>query len=281
MKKKRLFLMELALLSVLATGCGNEKSKAKLISVGEISKSSDISLDRLDCIDDVITYDEMKVIIEENKRQELIDECKEVVDRYSNIYEINPDIIYKIIKENTNDFSSTNFKNFKNIYSEEENYNSFDSQVLMLVHDVYKYPNKYGYDNESIKNNDTHGDICDMTIREFIYKNADILDIDKDTALAIACAESGYFTDGIAVNNKNPFALNINGYIYYDNLYLGILEGLINLKIGYSSLDINSMASIYCPYYPDIWIDYVNDVKNELSNGKKLYDEEENVLIYN
>ncbi len=119
-----------------------------------------------------------------------------------------------------------------------------------------------------------------MTIRDYVYETSEILGIDKDTALAIACAESHYFDAKIATNKNNPFALNSsNGFRHFDNIYLGTSEGLINLYKNYPSLNITSMAKRYCPPDPNHWINLVYGCRYELENGRKLYDERNVELV--
>lgn len=207
-------------------------------------------------------------------------ECENVVEKYSDIYGIKKDVVMNIISEYTESFSSPEFQYDKDIFCTGEKYDNYDLQILLLVHNLYSKPYSFGYKSEDIRCESSIDNISDMTIREYVYETSEILGIDKDISLAIACAESYYFEAGIATDNNNPFALNSsNGFRNFENLYLGITEGLINLKLGYPSLNIESMASIYCPPNPSHWISLVYYRKNELDNGRKLYDEINNELV--
>ena len=126
--------------------------------------------------------------------------------------------------------------------------------------------------NEIIEN-EFHQDI---KLRDFVYEISDLVGVDPDMALSIACAESGYFEASIATSRNNPYALNSsNGFIYFDNIYEGITEGIINLKENYIDLGLTTYESITSKYCPGStsWSSLVRGVSNELKNGKVLYDE--------
>ena len=209
-------------------------------------------------------------------------ECEKIIEKYCNIYGIKKDIVMDIVSEYSDSFISYEFQVNKDIFCTGEKYDSFDYQILMLVHELYAKPYNYGYKSEDVKCDYNIDELNDTTIKEYVYEISDILGIDKDIALAIACAESYFFEAGIATNNNNPFAMNSsNGFRCFENIYLGTAEGLINLKTGYPSLNIYSMAPIYCPPNPEHWISLVNGVKSELDNGRKLYDEQTLELVLN
>lgn len=209
-------------------------------------------------------------------------ECEKVVEKYCNIYGIKKDVVMNVVNEYTDSFTSNEFQNNKDIFLTGEKYNNFDSQILMLVHDMYVNPYNFGYEFDEVKCEYNIAELNDTTIREYVYEISDILGLDKEIALAIACAESYYFEAGIATDNNNPFAMNSsNGFRRFENIYIGINEGLILLKQNCPSLDIQSMASGYCPPNPEHWISLVLGVKNELDNGRKLYDEQTLELVLN
>ena len=209
-------------------------------------------------------------------------ECEKIVEKYCNIYGIKKDIVMNIVSEYSDSFISYEFQENKDIFCTGEKYDSFDYQILMLVHELYAKPYNYGYELSDVKCDYNINELNDVTIREYVYEISDILGIDKDIALAIACAESYYFEAGIATNNNNPFAMNSsNGFRNFENIYLGTAEGLINLKNNFPSLNVYSMASGYCPPDPNHWISLVLGVKNELDNGRKLYDEKIPELVLN
>lgn len=201
-------------------------------------------------------------------------ECEKVVDKYANIYGIKKDVVMNIIRENSESFSSPEFQLNRDIFATGEVYDDFNLQVLLLVHDLYSKPYMFGYKSEDIRCESNTEIISDVTIREYVCETSEILGLDKDTALAIACAESHYFEAGIATNKCNPFALNSsNGFRCFENLYLGTTEGLIFLKNNCPSLNIESMASGYCPPDPEHWKSLVYGCKSELERGRKFFDE--------
>ena len=165
------------------------------------------------------------------------------------------------------------FQNNKNIFGKEEKFDSYNKQILLLIRDVYYNPEKYNLNKNEIIGNEFHQDI---KLRDFVYEISDLVGVDPDMALSIACAESGYFEASIATSRNNPYALNSsNGFIYFDNIYEGITEGIINLKENYIDLGLTTYESITSKYCPGStsWSSLVRGVSNELKNGKVLYDE--------
>ena len=270
MKKKKLLLLELCLLCTVTSGFKNNDSEPMYISVSDINKEANLGFkDYLD----VYSYEDMKRMVNDKKIKKYENEIESITERYSNIYGIKSNVINKIIENNTDNYSSANFQNNKNIYGKEEKYENYNKQVLLLIRDVYNNPEKYNLNKNEIMGDEFHQDI---KLRDFVYEISDLFGVDPDMALSIACAESGYFEASIATSRNNPYALNSsNGFIYFDNIYEGITEGVINLKENYIDLGLTTYESISSKYCPgsDSWINLVKGVSNELKNGKSLYDE--------
>ena len=282
-KKKRIILLgliELNLFTVL-TGVSSKKQNPVPINISKITSSTDDSLFGEFDYDERLSYNDVKKIILEKQKQDKICKCSEVVDKYSSIYGIDSKVVNKVIKQNTNDYSSYNFLYNNNISFDNEVYSDFSLQILYLVRDIYRNPENYGYKIDEIR--DIREPNIDMTIREYINETSEILGIDPDFVLAIACAESGFFQSSIATKKNNPFALRSSKFNSYNNLWMGITEGMLNLKNNYidrGCTNFQSMARKYCPEGTDHWISLVNGCYNQIKNGKKLYDEDNNTLIY-
>ena len=70
---------------------------------------------------------------------------------------------------------------------------------------------------------------------------------------------------------------SLEGDFYtFDNIYEGIAEGIINLKVGYideGATTLDSIAVSYCGGSCS-WINLVEDVRYDLENGRTIYDED-------
>ena len=70
---------------------------------------------------------------------------------------------------------------------------------------------------------------------------------------------------------------SLEGDFYtFDNIYEGIAEGIINLKVGYideGATTLDSIAVSYCGGSSS-WINLVEDVRYDLENGRTIYDED-------
>ena len=214
MKKKKLLLLELCLLCMVTSGFKTKESEPLYVGVTDVNKEADLGFkDYLD----VYSYEDMKRMVNDKKIKKYENEIESITERYSNIYGIKSNVINKIIENNTDNYSSANFQNNKNIYGKEEKFDSYNKQILLLIRDVYYNPEKYNLNKNEIMENEFHQDI---KLRDFVYEISDLFGVDHDMALSIACAESGYFEASIATSRNNPYALNSsNGFIYFDNIY--------------------------------------------------------------
>lgn len=209
-------------------------------------------------------------------------EVENVIELYCSVYGIKSYIVYGIINELTCNYSSYNFINRYNIYPDDNTcYNSYDYQILNLVRDLYINPENYGYEfNDIISNKQVS---IDMTIREYNNKISTVLGIDPVKTLSIACAESHYFEAKIANENNNPYALNCGGSCTFDNIYIGITEGIFNLKDNYFDCGLTTYSQIGSKYCPgsNSWVNLVTGVEYELEqNDILLYDEKTSQLSY-
>lgn len=299
MKNTREKIIASAVLLALATGCvqnyklskeNNESAKttniSSVLTEKEEIKTNFVINEFNKGIELKNKADELKrqkEELEEQKRkqkQEKIDkvkkECEESINLYSSVYNIKSEVVKKIVSDYTNNFSNKDFINNKTI-NDGEKHDSFDYEIIMLVSHLNDYPEEFGYDYSSIRKKDINGNLDNFTIREFVNRTSTALNVDPMLSLSIACAESGYFEAGIATNNCNPFSLRSSGDFYtFDNIYEGITEGIINLKVGYideGATTLDSIAVSYCGGSSS-WINLVEDVRYDLENGRTIYDED-------
>lgn len=299
MKNTREKIIASAVLLALATGCvqnyklskeKNESSKTTNIS-SVLTEKEEIKTNfvinefnkDLELKNKADELRRQKEELEEQKRkqkQEKIDkvkkECEESINLYSSVYNIKSEVVKKIVSDYTNNFSNKDFINKKTI-NDGEKHDSFDYEIIMLVSHLNDYPEEFGYDYSSIRKEDINSNLDNFTIREFVNRTSTALNVDPMLSLSIACAESGYFEAGIATNNRNPFSLRSSGDFYtFDNIYEGIAEGIINLKVGYideGATTLDSIAVSYCGGSSS-WINLVEDVRYDLENGRTIYDED-------
>ena len=299
MKNTREKIIASAVLLALATGCvqnyklskeKNESAKTTNIS-SVLTEKEEIKTNfvinefnkDLELKNKADELKRQKEELEEQKRkqkQEKIDkvkkECEESINLYSSVYNIKSEVVKKIVSDYTNNFSNKDFINNKTI-NDGEKHDSFDYEIIMLVSHLNDYPEDFGYDYNSIRKEDINSNLDNFTIREFVNRTSTALNVDPMLSLSIACAESGYFEAVIATNNCNPFSLRSSGDFYtFDNIYEGIAEGIINLKVGYideGATTLDSIAVSYCGGSSS-WINLVEDVRYDLENGRTIYDED-------
>lgn len=299
MKNTREKIIASAVLIALATGCmQNYKMSKENNEAAKITNITSVSTDDEEVKMNFVINEFNKGIELKNKKEELkkqkeeleeqkrkqkqeeIDkvkrECEESINLYSSVYNIKSDVVKKIVSDYTDNFSNKDFIKNKTI-NDGQSHDSFDYEVIMLVSHLNDYPEDFGYDYSSIKKEDINSNLDNFTIREFANRTSTALNVDPMLSLSIACAESGYFEAGIATNNCNPFSLRSSGDFYtFDNIYEGITEGIINLKVGYidqGATTLDSIAVSYCGGSSS-WINLVEDVRYDLENGRTIYDEE-------
>lgn len=204
----------------------------------------------------------------------------DTVKNYAYVFNLKDEVLYDATCQKINSSSITNLRENYNIMGTDKKYENLDIQIILIAKDLIRNPEEYGYNAENIYT--TEKEESDLTIREMVYKYADIFDLDKDLMLALACAESGWFKAGIAKNNNNPYSCRSTGdFFKYDTLERGILEGQLNLRLNYFDeglTTIESFARKYCPEGTDHWLSLVRGVHESVLNGATLYDEENKKL---
>lgn len=203
----------------------------------------------------------------------ILDENADKIIKYAQIYNLNEEFVLKIVKDN--------LKNYNTIFVTKEEYESSDIYIILLCRDIIRNTENYTDDFDSIKGNDNY--VSDLSIREIVYKYADLFDIDRTFALTIACGESGYFTKPIATEKNNPYAMQgQDGFYDFENLEKGILEGIANLKFNYIDYDLTTyedLNNVYCTDGSD-WENFMINVEKNVLDGYVLYDEEKSAKTY-
>lgn len=239
---------------------------------GLTQKPQSIISDTLEDNKITLTYNEM-----------IYNYCKSLVEKYAYVFNLKDDAVSNVIKQNIDLISEEELKSTNNIMGNDKNYDSYDIQVILIAKDLLKNPEKYGYKSEDIMLKEDERKESNLTIRQLVYKYADAFNLDRDIMLAIPCAESGWFKAKIATKKNNPYSYRgVPSFNTFDTIERGILEGELNLKLNYFDKGLNtieSFASIYCPDGTSHWLSLVNGAKNDLENGKKLYDEESKSLV--
>lgn len=270
-EEKKVRILETSKLAILSTMLGltlisGNKNEPKIIS--------ECNIDRVGCNitlpDNKLTYEEI-----------LCEVAFDVVTNYAYVFNLKDEVLYNATCQKINSASKENLRENYNIMGTDKKYENLDIQVILIAKDLIKNPEEYGYSSDNIYRAEKLE--SDLTIREMVYKYADVFDLDRDLMLALACAESGWFESSIATHNNNPYSCRSTGnFFIYDSLERGILEGQLNLRLNYFDqglTTIESFARKYCPEGTDHWLSLVRSVHNNVLGGAKLYDEENNKLV--
>lgn len=197
----------------------------------------------------------------------LIEQCEDKVFEYAPIFNIDNDILLEIAIQNIKDYGS--------VYICNKDYNSLDTEVILLCKDILKNYTSYGLEYADVIT--TREYVPTLTIREMVYKYADLFNVDRTMALSISCLESNDFKTPIATEKNNPFAIKATEFLIFDNLEEGIIEGVLNLKRGYIDMGLDTyeeMERVYCPGSEGHWLSLAYDKQYKLENGLlQLYDE--------
>lgn len=274
----------------------NEEVKVKIIDTAKIvifssilglslissykNRPKKIDINNYDVAGTVTSFDDTSYTYEDI----LYNKTKKLVKDYAYVFNLKDEVVLDAISKNLDNSTKKDLRENYNIIGTDKEYDNLDVQVILTAKDITKNPKKYGYSsgeiylNEKVESN--------LTIRELVYKYADAFDIDRDIALSISCAESGWFKEGIATVKNNPYSYRLSSgpFATFDNLERGILEGELNLKINYFDrglTTIDSFARIYCPENTSHWLSLVKGVDKKLKNGERLYDENDKKLLMN
>lgn len=187
------------------------------------------------------------------------------INHYADVYEINREVVYNKIAELTNDFKDYPWTHLFMING--VSYKNTEQAILYTVRDIYRNPSNYNLESEDLKRDVEYE--TDTYCEDLVLKYCDLLDVNKEVAMAICYAECGSNLNSYNyINNHNP--AGIGPYNYYKNIEHGVIEYIFLLKNGYGcTLDTNSsffytMGPIYCTEGYENWISMTNSYYNNL-----------------
>lgn len=243
--------------------------------IKDINRNTDIEIELL-CDKEEGKKEDKKA---KTYKEILCEKVVEICPNYTYVFGLNDEVLSNVVKKYINNSQQNNLISNNNILGTNEKYDTIDIQIVLIAKELAKNPSKYGYKKEEA-HFPVSGVKSDLTIREIVYKYADAFNLDREYMLAIACAESGWFKEPIAIKKNNPYGHRNNGVFFtYSSLEKGILEGELNLKLNYftkESVTIDSCAKKHCPESPKAWANLVKGVYRKIVNGYSLYDEEKN-----
>ncbi len=166
--------------------------------------------------------------------------------------------------------------------------NSQEAAALMFVSQLKRNKlavscREYGYDSsddllidDSVEKINSNLILSSgYSFSEYVGKIADLLQIDKNYALAISYSEAGRDTDSVLARTKNNFGgIRGNGeFITYPTPEAGIIGFCRTLKKfeSYNFNDIEDFCLIYVNYYSQNWIDNVKYIHDEVEKNSNLF----------
>ena len=319
-KRDLLYLKKLLLSSIIGLSTVVESLNATnadaaikqfIISDDEIDVDADLDLNNIVC--EAVKSTEKKevtsakqlVVKELSKEDNII--AKQLINDYSKIYNLNPDIVYDIISNKTNNFSNHSWSNLNCI--DEVEYSSMEEAIIETIIDISRNPNNYSIsentlnqingvftglcrkeekvsenDISSVSENDIkltkelidNGDeyIPELSAEEMVEKYATIFGVNKEVAMSICYAECG--TDMGSYNylaKNNPAGL---AGMSFKNKEIGIIYYISLLKNSYGATEISDeiflerIASKYCEI-PQHWLSLTKPIYRNLTTDYRYY----------
>lgn len=198
------------------------------------------------------------------------------VDYYSNVFNLNSDIVKEYIQDKTRNYTAYEFNNYNVIDGKQ--YDSNEQAILETIRNIYYNPSNYLEDDEveQIKSEDEY--IPDKSPEEMCEKYSELYNIDKVLAMSICYSECGCEMDSENyLYNNNPAGLG--PYIHFENTEIAYIYYIKLLRESYKideNSDINDLsriAPIYCTSNPDHWTGMATSFYYELAEDYFKYDE--------
>lgn len=224
-------------------------------------------------------------------------EEEKFINEFSAIYSLDSDVVYSILSELTDNFTSSEYLNENKIgnLTKESTYGNSatkEKALLIAIKSLYvSYPD-YGYSYDEINTGIKHQ--SNLTYEQQIAKYSDIMGVDHILMYAIARAETG-FSSSLFINNHNPGGIRYgSSWASFPSCEAGFAEhSLLILK--YNLNGKYTPAQIGANYAPtsdpsnNHWVSLVTQIYNQASrysydvfdysvNDEVLYDENVKVL---
>lgn len=189
----------------------------------------------------------------------------ELIDEYSQIYNVDSSLLYQRAKEITNGFSTPEFVNHNLIKGttaarQERSFESLKAGILCYVRSVAKNPEIFGFDKDEISTGGSYK--FNGCYEEMVEKYCNILGYNPEVIVGIAYTECGEGLDSLAFREKNNSSgTMIGGTITeFDSLDDGVIFTILNLKYNYADFNqlgiegfANRMGPKYCTEGTDNW----------------------------
>ncbi len=180
------------------------------------------------------------------------DSNDDIIARWANVFELDPEIVKDIIYTKTNYLVDEEVLNeYYDGYDEDHN---FTRAIICFVKDIYSNPGDYGYKATEIKSNIDFE--TPLTPEEQVVILSDIFDVNPFIAESIMIVEWGH------PYNRNKDTKNVFGWsgaTKTPNRTVSMVIAISGLNTTYgitkesTKSDIDSMASTYCPPNADNW----------------------------
>ena len=244
----------------------------------EIVKDVDLAVGIIS--DDLINYNIDK------EKVNYYNDIANLIYKYCDIYNLNPNVIYNKALELTNDFTSESFLNYNRVdgtlvYKKERNFDTREQGILFFVRHVSQIPEDFNltYDQIKLTNNNNFNNDFEEQVRYLCNVN----NFDYEFLMAIIYSESGTDLKGsIFNNNNNPVGLydsNSEVFFSFETMDQGIIDSIACIKYKYiedMNLDKNNIfndleviKSIHAPKDDEKDKENLND--NWSDNVKKIY----------
>lgn len=295
-KQKKFFLIltfAIALVISLTVIIYN-KSNNVITSMSEIIISNAYKLNA----DDKLTEVEINVYFLENSdveeeeeeteeeiaariEEERIEEIKNIIYFYADVYSLDQQIIYEIISDETNSFTSEDFYNLiiNDMIVKNRNYTAYTVEELFIItiRDIYYNSSDYGYIFSEIYTGIEY--ITDLSETEQIGVLSDIFNIDKYTLYGITAYETGIFESSLYINKNNPGGIKFSGeWASFPSTYAGFIESALIIH-GYTVIDgLSTLGEIGAKYALQEGEDssWANNVRYYM---EKAYDSEDDFFL--
>lgn len=227
-----------------------------------------------------------------------IEKYKENIKFYTDIYNLDYEVVLSIISDLTDDFTNEDFVvnnliSNPTMKSKVVDFNNKDFSFLVEIRNIYFNYNKYGYTFDEVTKKENSGisystdelaekgyEIDYLTIveklsyEEQIYNISNVIGVDPALVYAI-CRHESTFNSYQFNNNNNPSGIRFSyGFAIFPTLYSGFIDTALEmLKYELNGkTSISDIGNVYAPTSDPLNSGWVSGVTKYYNEAKEMYE---------
>lgn len=212
-----------------------------------------------------------------------IEQTRQIIEKYSKIYNVNSEVVYNKLAELTDNFSSEDYLNSKTITqikckNQQVYANSYEELLMLAVRNIAQLPSRFNINYNELHNCEYY--VSPTNYAQEISDIAKLFNIDRCLVYAIIHTETNFVSD-LFLQRNNPAGLMDNAtYCTFSSKEEGFIELCTEIRKynNRGAYTLEEMAQIHCQGN-EKWAPVVREVYNTLkTNEAEIFGDTDLVL---